>query len=57
MTNAQFLVGEAALFAPYVSASKTYRCPADGSVEEICGLALAGGQDFYAVGTLRKEGS
>ena len=38
MTNAQFLVGEAALFAPYVSTSKTYRCPEDGSVEEICGM-------------------
>ena len=34
--NAQFLVG--ALFAPYVSTSKTYRCPADGSVEKICGM-------------------
>ena len=38
--NAQFLVG--ALFAPYVFTSKTYRCPADGSVEKICGMDIGG---------------
>ena len=34
VTNTQFLVGEEALFAPYVSTSKTCHCPA----EEICGM-------------------
>ena len=38
VTNTQFLVGEEALFAPYVSTYKTYHCPADGSVEEIGGM-------------------
>ena len=39
--NAQFLVG--ALFAPYVSTPKTYRCPADESVEEIGGVVAWSG--------------
>ena len=32
-TNTRFLVEERALFAPYVTAYKTYHCPADESMK------------------------